>query len=156
MHPRARAARAAGRRRRAAVFEHDGFWQCADTLRDVELLRGLWDSGNAPWRVWDDRIGAAGPNRGRRSLDRDENRGAARGGLVTPDASIVIPLYNNRRLTELCLDSIAAALGDRLGRSWELVLVDNGSLDDTAELLDAWRERTTQVRSRRTGPSRAP
>jgi glucose-1-phosphate cytidylyltransferase len=54
------------------VFEHDGFWQCADTLRDVELLRGLWDSGNAPWRVWDDRIGAAGANRGRRSLDRDE------------------------------------------------------------------------------------
>ena len=65
---------------------------------------------------------------------------------MTPDASIVIPLYNNRRLTELCLDSIAAALGDRLGRSWELVLVDNGSLDDTAVLLDAWRERTTQVR----------
>jgi glucose-1-phosphate cytidylyltransferase len=57
------------------VFEHDGFWQCADTLRDVELLRGLWDAGNAPWRVWDDRIGAAGPNRGRRSLDRDQAGG---------------------------------------------------------------------------------
>jgi glucose-1-phosphate cytidylyltransferase len=37
------------------VFSHDGFWQCADTLRDVELLRRLWTSGDAPWRVWDDR-----------------------------------------------------------------------------------------------------
>ncbi len=35
------------------VYEHDGFWQCADTLRDVELLRGLWDGGAPPWRVWD-------------------------------------------------------------------------------------------------------
>ena len=37
------------------VYRHDGFWQCADTVRDVELLRGLWDGGDAPWRVWDDR-----------------------------------------------------------------------------------------------------
>jgi glucose-1-phosphate cytidylyltransferase len=37
------------------VYEHDGFWQCADTVRDVDLLRGLWDRGEAPWRVWDDR-----------------------------------------------------------------------------------------------------
>ncbi len=36
-----------------AVYKHDRFWQCADTLRDVELLRTLWDSGQAPWRVWD-------------------------------------------------------------------------------------------------------
>jgi glucose-1-phosphate cytidylyltransferase len=37
------------------VFEHRGFWQCADTVRDVELLRALWSDGAAPWRVWDDR-----------------------------------------------------------------------------------------------------
>jgi glucose-1-phosphate cytidylyltransferase len=43
------------------VHRHDGFWQCADTVRDVELLRGLWDSGRAPWRVWDDRRGAVSP-----------------------------------------------------------------------------------------------
>ena len=43
------------------VYPHDGFWQCADTLRDVELLRGLWDSGAAPWRVWDDRRAAHEP-----------------------------------------------------------------------------------------------
>jgi glucose-1-phosphate cytidylyltransferase len=55
------------------VYEHGGFWQCADTVRDVELLRTLWDSGRAPWRVWDDRRGAAapGPSPLRRRADRE-------------------------------------------------------------------------------------
>jgi glucose-1-phosphate cytidylyltransferase len=35
-----------------AAFRHDGFWQPMDTLRDVRLLNGLWDSGDVPWRVW--------------------------------------------------------------------------------------------------------
>jgi glucose-1-phosphate cytidylyltransferase len=43
------------REQQLMVYEHDGFWQCADTVRDVELLRGLWDAGTAPWRLWDDR-----------------------------------------------------------------------------------------------------
>lgn len=37
------------------VYQHDGYWQPADTLRDVEHLRKLWDNGHAPWRVWDGR-----------------------------------------------------------------------------------------------------
>jgi glucose-1-phosphate cytidylyltransferase len=54
-----------------AVYRHEGYWQCADTLRDVELLRRLWDSGQAPWRTWDDRgrDGAGDPGRGRRESD---------------------------------------------------------------------------------------
>ena len=36
------------------AYKHDGFWQCMDTLRDVRLLEGLWQSGNPPWKVWDD------------------------------------------------------------------------------------------------------
>jgi glucose-1-phosphate cytidylyltransferase len=55
-----------------AVYRHDGFWQCADTVRDVEHLRSLWDSGRAPWRVWDDRRRDAGANPGRRQGDRLE------------------------------------------------------------------------------------
>ena len=43
------------RDRELMIYEHPGFWQCADTVRDVELLRGLWDDGTAPWRLWDDR-----------------------------------------------------------------------------------------------------
>jgi glucose-1-phosphate cytidylyltransferase len=35
-----------------AAFDHTGFWQPMDTLRDRELLERLWASGQAPWRVW--------------------------------------------------------------------------------------------------------
>ncbi len=34
------------------AYRHDGFWQCMDTVRDLALLRGLWDEGHAPWKVW--------------------------------------------------------------------------------------------------------
>ncbi len=33
-------------------FHHDGFWQCMDTQRDKQLLEGLWDKNEAPWKVW--------------------------------------------------------------------------------------------------------
>jgi len=35
-----------------AAFQHDGFWQPMDTLREKSLLNDLWDSGKAPWKVW--------------------------------------------------------------------------------------------------------
>jgi glucose-1-phosphate cytidylyltransferase len=34
------------------AYLHDGFWQCMDTLREKQLLQGMWDGGNAPWKVW--------------------------------------------------------------------------------------------------------
>ncbi|MBD8640139.1 glucose-1-phosphate cytidylyltransferase [Sphingomonas sp. CFBP 13733] len=34
------------------AFEHHGFWQPMDTLRDKQHLEALWSSGKAPWRVW--------------------------------------------------------------------------------------------------------
>jgi len=34
------------------AFEHRGFWQPMDTLRDKNHLEGLWSSGKAPWKVW--------------------------------------------------------------------------------------------------------
>ena len=33
-------------------FEHNGFWQPMDTLRDKIQLEKLWVSGNAPWKTW--------------------------------------------------------------------------------------------------------
>ncbi|MDB4035270.1 glucose-1-phosphate cytidylyltransferase [Pseudomonadales bacterium] len=38
------------------AFEHKGFWQPMDTLRDKNLLESLWTSGNAPWKVWSDNV----------------------------------------------------------------------------------------------------
>lgn len=34
------------------AFEHSGFWQPMDTLRDMHYLEGLWASGRAPWKTW--------------------------------------------------------------------------------------------------------
>ncbi len=34
------------------AFEHSGFWQPMDTLREKNLLEELWQSGKAPWKVW--------------------------------------------------------------------------------------------------------
>jgi glucose-1-phosphate cytidylyltransferase len=34
------------------AYRHPGFWQCMDTLRDVQLLERLWASGEAPWKIW--------------------------------------------------------------------------------------------------------
>ncbi len=34
------------------AFQHHGFWQPMDTLRDKMHLEDLWRSGQAPWRVW--------------------------------------------------------------------------------------------------------
>ncbi len=35
-----------------AAYQHTGFWQPMDTLRDMQYLQGLWDSGKAPWKIW--------------------------------------------------------------------------------------------------------
>lgn len=34
------------------AFEHHGFWQPMDTLRDKNMLEDLWASGKAPWKAW--------------------------------------------------------------------------------------------------------
>lgn len=34
------------------AFEHKGFWQPMDTLREKNLLESLWESGKAPWKTW--------------------------------------------------------------------------------------------------------
>jgi glucose-1-phosphate cytidylyltransferase len=35
------------------VWQHDGFWQPMDTYREWKILEDLWDSGRAPWKVWE-------------------------------------------------------------------------------------------------------
>ncbi|MDE8601612.1 glucose-1-phosphate cytidylyltransferase [Marinomonas sp. RSW2] len=35
------------------AYEHEGFWQPMDTLRDKHYLEELWDLGKAPWKKWD-------------------------------------------------------------------------------------------------------
>ena len=35
------------------AYRHTSFWQCMDTLREKYLLEKLWQSGNAPWKIWE-------------------------------------------------------------------------------------------------------
>jgi len=35
-----------------AAYQHNGFWQPMDTLRDKQLLEQLWEERKAPWKTW--------------------------------------------------------------------------------------------------------
>lgn len=37
---------------RLHAYRHSGFWQCMDTPRDKDMLQSLWESGQAPWKIW--------------------------------------------------------------------------------------------------------
>ena len=35
-----------------AAYQHENFWYCMDTLRDVNMLERFWAEGKAPWKLW--------------------------------------------------------------------------------------------------------
>jgi glucose-1-phosphate cytidylyltransferase len=35
-----------------SAYRHNGYWQNMDSLRDKNVLEELWQSGNAPWKIW--------------------------------------------------------------------------------------------------------
>ncbi len=36
-----------------AAYQHQGFWQPMDTLRECNFLNQLWREGRAPWKLWE-------------------------------------------------------------------------------------------------------
>jgi glucose-1-phosphate cytidylyltransferase len=36
------------------AYKHTSFWQCMDTLREKYILESLWESGEAPWKIWEE------------------------------------------------------------------------------------------------------
>jgi glucose-1-phosphate cytidylyltransferase len=36
------------------AYKHESFWQCMDTLREKYLLESMWQSNNAPWKIWEE------------------------------------------------------------------------------------------------------
>ena len=36
-----------------SAFRHEGFWQCMDTIRQKQHLEELYNSGKAPWVIWE-------------------------------------------------------------------------------------------------------
>ena len=64
---------------------------------------------------------------------------------MAPDISVVIPLYNEApNLSELCREFTATLEGS--GRSYELILVDDGSTDDTFRILTELHARDPRIR----------
>jgi glucose-1-phosphate cytidylyltransferase len=39
-------------RQQLSVYQHEGFWQCMDTYREMQQLDDVWTRDKAPWRVW--------------------------------------------------------------------------------------------------------
>ena len=35
------------------AYRHRGFWSCMDTLKEKTILEEMWDTGDAPWKVWE-------------------------------------------------------------------------------------------------------
>jgi glucose-1-phosphate cytidylyltransferase len=35
------------------AYRHTSFWQCMDTIRDKKRLEDMWQSGNTPWKTWE-------------------------------------------------------------------------------------------------------
>ena len=35
------------------AYKHSGFWKCMDTQREMQYLEKLWQSGKAPWKIWE-------------------------------------------------------------------------------------------------------
>jgi GT2 family glycosyltransferase len=61
-----------------------------------------------------------------------------------PQVSIIIPLFNQAPLTEACLSALQRSTPQ--GR-YELILVDNGSMDGTPALLERWQHAATIIRN---------
>ncbi len=41
------------RKKQLVSYTHKGFWQCMDTLREKQQLEKMWNSDQAPWKLWD-------------------------------------------------------------------------------------------------------
>ena len=63
----------------------------------------------------------------------------------TPKLSVIIPAFNEARRIAPTLEEAAAHLAAR-DYEWEILVVDDGSADETAEIVEGWARRTPNVR----------
>ena len=69
------------------------------------------------------------------------------------DISVIIPVYNAATLLPRCLNSILAQKG---GYEYEVLLIDDGSTDDSVEIIESYKNPHFKVfRQENAGPSKA-
>jgi len=61
---------------------------------------------------------------------------------MIPNISIIIPVYNTESFIRRCLDSVMA----QYYRNWELVVVDDGSTDDSGAICDEYAKKDERIR----------
>lgn len=61
--------------------------------------------------------------------------------MMTPDVSIIIPVYNAEKYLSRCLDSI---LKQTL-QNWELLLIDDGSKDHSGSICDSYADKDARI-----------
>jgi len=71
---------------------------------------------------------------------------------VQPKVSIIIPVHNGERTIGRAIDS---ALGQRFGPEFEVIVIDDGSTDGTAEVLRRFGDRIIAIRGEHKGVSAA-
>lgn len=64
--------------------------------------------------------------------------------IAEPEVSVIIPFYNEEENVKDTLRTVSQSLSESGFRSWELILVNDGSTDSTRPLLEEW---TAQYRS---------
>lgn len=62
------------------AYRHESFWQCMDTLREKRYLESLWQSGQAPWKIWGDETNASTDYRPQRLYRNGSNADVASSG----------------------------------------------------------------------------
>jgi glycosyltransferase involved in cell wall biosynthesis len=84
-------------------------------------------------------------------LSRYESRIMKNAATSTPLVSVIVPTYNSAGFIRESLDSVLA----QTFKDFEIIVVDDGSTDDTAKLLAAYRDSLRVIKKENGGPASA-
>lgn len=66
---------------------------------------------------------------------------------TTPELSLVVPFFNEEDCLLFVVEELIGVLDSDLTRSWEVILVDDGSTDDTPNLMNSLADRDSRIRA---------
>ena len=66
-----------------------------------------------------------------------------KGKIMQPFISIVVPVYNVEKYINRCIDSVL----DQSYANWELLLIDDGSSDNSGKICDSYSRKDNRIRT---------